>query len=86
MLQSYLGADTFDDGLRAYLAKHQYENAFTEDLWAALESAAGTKISDMMNGWTQQEGYPGKTQLKEGLEALPSKATRWTVLRRRRSC
>lgn len=67
MLQTYLGADTFDNGIRGYLAKHQYENATTADLWAALEEAnGGAAISDMMNGWTQQEGYPAIT-----VEELP---------------
>ena len=58
MLEQYLGADTFRDGLRAYIAEHQYANARTEHLWQALEAASGEPVTRIMNSWTQQMGYP----------------------------
>jgi len=36
MLESVLGSETFLAGLRLYLQRHQYSNAETSDLWAAM--------------------------------------------------
>ena len=58
MLEQFLGADTFRSGLRSYLSAHQYGNARTEDLWAALGEASGQPVSDVMGTWTKQTGYP----------------------------
>src|SRR4029450_5205824 len=38
MLEQYLGADAFRDGIRVYLKRHQYGNAEPTDLWDALEN------------------------------------------------
>src|SRR5439155_964627 len=40
MLEQYLGAHVFRDGVRAYLTQHAYGNADTGDLWAALGKAS----------------------------------------------
>jgi aminopeptidase N len=58
MLQQFLGADTFRDGLRLYLKKHAYGNTDTIDLWAALEEVSGQPVKDFMAAWTSQPGYP----------------------------
>ena len=58
MLERFLGADAFRDGLRAYLRKHEYGNAETRDLWDALGEASGQPVSRMMDTWTTQMGYP----------------------------
>lgn len=58
MLQSYLGADTFQRALAAYIKKHAYSNAKTEDLWAVLEEESGEPVNKLMNSWTKQQGYP----------------------------
>ena len=58
MLEHFLGADTFQRGLRAYLSAHQYGNARTEDLWAALEKVSGQPVTAVMNAWVKQTGYP----------------------------
>ncbi|MSQ41026.1 MAG: M1 family peptidase [Dehalococcoidia bacterium] len=58
MLEHFLGADTFQRGLRAYLSAHQYGNARTEDLWAALEEVSGQPVTAVMNVWVKQTGYP----------------------------
>ena len=44
--------------MNAYLTKFKYQNAFTEDLWAALESASGKPVGDVMTTWTKQMGFP----------------------------
>jgi puromycin-sensitive aminopeptidase len=58
MLEQFLGADTFQRGLQGYLTSHQYGNARTEDLWAALESSSGQPVTSIMDSWTKQMGYP----------------------------
>ncbi len=58
MLETWLGADTFRDGIRAYVAKHKYSNTTTADLWAALEKASGKPVTRMAQGWTEQSGFP----------------------------
>jgi len=58
MLANYLGAEVFQKGLRAYLKKHQYSNAKTVDLWAALEKVSGKKVKKIMENWTGKPGYP----------------------------
>ena len=58
MLEHYLGADTFRDGLRRYIVKHQYANASTHDLWDALAEASGEPVAEIMDTWVEQIGYP----------------------------
>ena len=38
MLEQYLGADAFREGIRHYLESHAYGNTETTDLWDAIES------------------------------------------------
>ena len=58
MLEQYLGATTFRDGIRIYLQRHAYANTVTADLWAALEAASGHPVGDIMDTWILQGGYP----------------------------
>jgi aminopeptidase N len=58
MLQKYLGADDFRDGLRLYLKRHAYANTETVDLWTALEEVSGRPVKAFMGQWTGQAGYP----------------------------
>jgi len=58
MLEQYLGADVFRDGVRGYLREHAYANADTGDLWAALGQAAGAPIPAVMDGWILRPGFP----------------------------
>ena len=58
MLYSFLGEEAFKIGLNRYLKKHQYSNAFTEDLWEALAAASNKPVKEMMDTWTKQMGYP----------------------------
>jgi puromycin-sensitive aminopeptidase len=44
--------------MNLYLTKHQFGNAETEDLWAALEVASGKPVKDVMSSWTKQMGFP----------------------------
>ncbi len=58
MLHEYLGRQAFKDGLRHYLTVHKYGNTDTKDLWASLEEISGKPVSQFMNAWTAQSGFP----------------------------
>jgi puromycin-sensitive aminopeptidase len=58
MLQDYLGADDFRDGLRVYLKRHAYGNTDTVNLWTALEEVSKKPVKAFMGAWTSQSGYP----------------------------
>jgi len=71
MLNNWLGAEPFRKGLAAYLKKHQYSNALTEDLWAALEETSGQPVGKVMSTWTDQMGYPMLTvDLQESADSV----------------
>ena len=58
MLEDFLGSESFREGLHDYLVKHSYDNADTGDLWDALGAASGEPVSEMMDTWLHQTGYP----------------------------
>ncbi|XP_063975639.1 puromycin-sensitive aminopeptidase isoform X2 [Diachasmimorpha longicaudata] len=58
MLHAYIGDDDFRKGMNIYLKRHSYNNAETEDLWAALEEASNKPIRAVMSTWTKQMGFP----------------------------
>ena len=58
MLSGYVGERAFGQGVNAYLKKHAYSNATTEDLWSALSVSSGKDISSMMSNWTMKPGFP----------------------------
>eukprot|EP00301_Raphidiophrys_heterophryoidea_P022193 c6411_g1_i1.p1 GENE.c6411_g1_i1~~c6411_g1_i1.p1 ORF type:complete len:868 (-),score=216.56 c6411_g1_i1:110-2713(-) len=58
MLASYIGLDNFFNGLHTYLTTHEYANAETEHLWAALEKSSGKPVQGIMAPWTSEAGFP----------------------------
>jgi len=58
MLESFLGEDVFRDGIRRYIAAHQYSSATTADLWNALSEASKKPVGEIAAGWTEQPGFP----------------------------
>ena len=58
MLESFLGEDVFRDGIRRYIAAHEYSNSTTADLWIALSEASKKPVGEIAAGWTQQPGFP----------------------------
>src|SRR5688572_4288305 len=79
MLEGYVGADAWRDGVRAYMKTHAYGNTKSDDLWNAVQTASGVPIVDIAHDFTLQPGIPlirvesatcsgGKTtlQLKQG--------------------
>jgi puromycin-sensitive aminopeptidase len=59
MLESYVGIETFRNGVRRYLNAHLYGNTETTDLWDAIEAEApADRIRAVMDSWIFQGGYP----------------------------
>ncbi|KAK4105288.1 hypothetical protein N658DRAFT_416780 [Parathielavia hyrcaniae] len=58
MISTYLGEETFLEGVRQYLKKHAYGNTQTGDLWASLAEASGKKVEEVMDVWTKHIGFP----------------------------
>jgi puromycin-sensitive aminopeptidase len=58
MLEQHLGADRFRDGIRRYMARHQYGNTETSDLWDALEAESGEPVRRIAESWIFQGGFP----------------------------
>ena len=58
MLEQFLGPDVFQGGLYRYLKGNEYGNARTQDLWSAMEEESGLPVTDIMDSWVKQTGYP----------------------------
>lgn len=60
MLDFYLDSNhnLFRAGLEKYLTKYQYQGATTNDLWVEFTQVAGWNVTEMMDTWTQQMGFP----------------------------
>jgi puromycin-sensitive aminopeptidase len=58
MLETYLGAAHFREGIRLYLDRHRYGNTETTDLWDAIEEASGEPVRAIMDSWIFQGGHP----------------------------
>ncbi len=58
MLEGYLGADRFRDGVRRYIKAHAWGNATNADLWRALQEASGEPIAEVAGQWISTAGFP----------------------------
>lgn len=58
MLQTYIGDEAMQAGLKDYFKKHAYANTEADDLWTCLSTASGENIGELMNAWITQSGYP----------------------------
>ena len=58
MLQHYIGHEAFQAGLKTYFKKYAYQNTEGDDLWNELSEASGQNITQFMNTWITQSGYP----------------------------
>jgi len=66
MLEQYLGEETFRAGVTRYLKTHAHANTDTPDLWAALEAESGEPVSEIMDTWIFQGGYPRVSVARSG--------------------
>ena len=58
MLEDFVGADVFRQGVRNYMAAHAYGNAVTDDLWRELDKVSSVPVSDIAHDFTLQDGVP----------------------------
>jgi hypothetical protein len=58
MLEGFAGASVWQKGIRAYVAKHQYSNTRTDDLWTAVEQAGAPGLTQVAHDFTLQPGIP----------------------------
>lgn len=58
MLEQYVGAEKFKEGVNGYLRKHKFGNTETHDLWQALAESTQEPVQEIMDSWIFQEGYP----------------------------
>ncbi len=58
MLENFLGEETFRLGIVDYLTQYQYSNAEGKDLWKSLDKVSGKPVTEMMEKWINQTGYP----------------------------
>ena len=66
MLQTYIGDEALQAGLKMYFKKFGYQNTEADDLWACLTEASGQDIGSFMNAWISQSGYPVVSVSREG--------------------
>ncbi len=58
MLENYVGADTWRDGVRRYIKDHAYSNTVTDDLWRAMETVTDKPVTTIAHDFTLQPGVP----------------------------
>ena len=58
MLESYVGPETFRNGVNLYLKEHAYGNATAADFWSAMARASKKPIDEIMPTFVLQPGVP----------------------------
>ena len=66
MFESYVGEDSFRDGISGYLKNHSFGNAEGRELWEELEKSSGKKVAETMKAWITKVGYPLITIRRNG--------------------
>ena len=57
-IRGYIGEANFQKGLQHYLKTYEYDCAASQDLWQSFESVTRQPISELMQSWVEQQGYP----------------------------
>src|SRR5216684_2880820 len=58
MEETWVGEETFRDGIRAYLKKFSYGNAAAEDWWGTMTTATKQPFDVVMKSFVDQTGAP----------------------------
>ena len=66
MLETFLGSDIFRSGLRTYMQEFAERNACGADLWRHLQAASQQPVTQIMESWILQGGYPYVSVTLEG--------------------
>jgi puromycin-sensitive aminopeptidase len=72
MLERYLGAEVFREGIRLYMRRHSESNAEAADLWAALAEVSAEPIEKIVAPWTLQTGFPVVTPTRRTKKGTPT--------------
>jgi puromycin-sensitive aminopeptidase len=66
MIEGWLGAEPFRDGMRLYMRRHGKANAVADDLWRALGEASRQPVLELANAWIGQGGFPLVEATRDG--------------------
>jgi puromycin-sensitive aminopeptidase len=69
MIERYLGAEPFRDGVRLYIRRHRDGNATARDLWQALSETSGKQVEHIVRTWIETPGFPLLTVRDDNDEA-----------------
>jgi aminopeptidase N len=58
MVESYLGPETYRQGVNQYLKEHAYGNATAEDFWNTMARVSGKPVDKIMKSFVDQPGVP----------------------------
>jgi aminopeptidase N len=58
MLEDYVGEEAWRRGVQDYIRTHRLANTQTDDLWRAVEKAAGKPVTAIAHDFTLQPGVP----------------------------
>jgi alanyl aminopeptidase len=71
MFEAWLGPEVFRQGIRDYLAAHEWGNATAGDLWSALSKASAKDVARPMATFLDQPGVPlVSAELADGGKAV----------------
>jgi tricorn protease interacting factor F2/3 len=57
-IRGYIGEANFQKGLQHYLKTYEYGCAASRDLWQSFETVTRQPVSQLMQSWVEQPGYP----------------------------
>jgi len=58
MIEGFLGAEVFRNGVRQYLERYREDNATADDFWRELSTASGRDVGMIANAWIRKPGHP----------------------------
>ncbi|HXY75320.1 MAG TPA: M1 family metallopeptidase [Steroidobacteraceae bacterium] len=81
MVESYLGEERFQRGVRLHLSRHAYASATAADFFAAMGEGSGERaITDAFESFVEQAGVPLVTVSKSADGALQLEQSRYRAL------
>jgi puromycin-sensitive aminopeptidase len=58
MIESWVGEESFQKGVNAYIERFKYANARAEDFWSTLTTSTGKPVDQVMRTFVDQPGLP----------------------------
>ena len=79
MIEMFIDEERFRIGVGNYLSKHQYGNTVTPDLWEALDGVCVWPVSEIMDTWVYQRGFP-QIEVRRTTEGLKLSQRRYLAI------